>query len=108
MNTRRFCLALACVGAGCALVTGSSGYLFRALERRFPIWAESSNEQPAGVIVLGGGEQTFVQAKRVGIAPPGPGQRVTAAVALARRFPNATMVFTGSAEPSGMQLLGAL
>ncbi len=52
-------------------------------------------ETPAGVIVLGGAIDTLTGSARDEIALSEAAERMTAAVALARRFPSTQIVFTG-------------
>jgi uncharacterized SAM-binding protein YcdF (DUF218 family) len=73
--------------------------LLRALERQYPAWGDKGGPPPIGIIVVGGGLATYLAALKEGIVPPGPGQRVVAAIALARRFPGAKLLFTGAGEP---------
>ncbi len=74
--------------------------LLRPLEDRFPPPAQMV--APAGIIVLGGAldaDLTFARGVPTLLAPAA---RLTAGVALARRFPKARLVFTGgSASISG-------
>jgi uncharacterized SAM-binding protein YcdF (DUF218 family) len=74
--------------------------LLQALERQYPAWTDKGGAPPVGIIVVGGGLATYLAALREGKAPPGPGQRVVAGIALAKRFPDAKLVFTGGGEPS--------
>ncbi len=75
-------------------------WLLLALERQYPAWTDKGGAPPVGIIVVGGGLATYLAALREGKAPPGPGQRVVAGIALAKRFPDAKLVFTGGGEPS--------
>ena len=67
--------------------------LMRPLEDRFPRPSDSANE-PTGIIVLGGviGSPS---APRRAIALTQDGERLTEAAALAHRYPNAVLVFSG-------------
>ena len=75
------------------------------LERAFP--ARPSVSAPGGIIVLGGGEDTDRAAVWQQPLVNEAGDRFLAGIALARRFPEAQLVFTGgrgevlSAGPSG-------
>jgi uncharacterized SAM-binding protein YcdF (DUF218 family) len=78
------------------------GYaLMRPLEDRFARPAQLP-QSPAGIIVLGGGVDEIVSAYRRTSELTEAGERMTEAVALARRYPQARLVFTGgSASLSG-------
>jgi uncharacterized SAM-binding protein YcdF (DUF218 family) len=69
-------------------------WLARPLENRFPLPA-GDMPSPTGILVLGGSMDQLTTAARgqptIGAAPG----RMTEAVALARRFPEARLVFTG-------------
>jgi uncharacterized SAM-binding protein YcdF (DUF218 family) len=70
------------------------GVLVLILESRFPPWVETSGP-PDGIIVLGGPISPPMSLAR-GHAVMGPGaERLTETPALARRFPNARIVFSG-------------
>lgn len=64
------------------------------LEGRFPAW-DSSRGAPDGIIVLGGAIAPDVSAARGEIALGGAAERMTVVADLARRYPNAKIVFTG-------------
>lgn len=88
---------LVTLGALGLLVCGLSPlgvWLARPLEGRFPLPA-ADMAAPTGIIVLGGSMDQLTSAARgqptIGAAPG----RMTEAVALARRFPEARLVFTG-------------
>lgn len=70
------------------------------LERRFPAAPEG---EPHGIIVLGGGVEDRLSSITGAMELNEAGDRVVALVALARRFPNARLVYTGGTG----QLLGA-
>jgi uncharacterized SAM-binding protein YcdF (DUF218 family) len=71
-----------------------SNVLLAVLEDRFPPW-DASRGDPAGVIVLGGAITPDVSAARRETALNEAAERVTAAAALARRYPNARIVYSG-------------
>jgi uncharacterized SAM-binding protein YcdF (DUF218 family) len=71
-----------------------STWLILPLEDRFPR-ADLSGRPIDGIVILGGGEDARVAAARVAHALNMSGERMTEAVALARRFPDARVVFTG-------------
>jgi len=64
------------------------------LEERFPPWDESRGA-PAGIISLGGALDTVVSPVRGEVALNEAAERMTAIAELARRFPNARIVFSG-------------
>jgi len=68
--------------------------LVLVLEGRFPAW-DASRGAPDGVIVLGGAIAPDVSAARGEIALGGAAERMTVVADLARRYPNAKIVFTG-------------
>lgn len=68
-------------------------WLILPLEERFPVW--QGRDAPTGVIVLGGSFDIEVSARRGQVALNESAERLTEAVALARRFPQARLVFTG-------------
>ena len=78
------------------------GYvLMLPLEERFTQW-DSSLGAPTGLIVLGGMINPYLSLARGEVALSDAAERVTAAVALARRYPGARVVFSGgSARPGG-------
>jgi uncharacterized SAM-binding protein YcdF (DUF218 family) len=71
------------------------------LEMRFPSWTPAQGA-PTGVIVLGGVINPNLSAVHGQIALNGAAERLTSAVALARQYPNARVVFTGG----NAQLIG--
>jgi uncharacterized SAM-binding protein YcdF (DUF218 family) len=90
-------LWLSFVALGALLVLGLSpaGSVGLAmLEARFPPWHER-DRAPAGIIILGGSSDTVVSAQRGVAALNEAAERFIEAGALARRFPNARLVFTG-------------
>jgi uncharacterized SAM-binding protein YcdF (DUF218 family) len=64
------------------------------LEQRFPPW-DASRGAPAGIISLGGALDTVVSPARDEVALNEAAERMTAIAELARRFPNARIVFSG-------------
>jgi uncharacterized SAM-binding protein YcdF (DUF218 family) len=68
--------------------------LILPLEQRFPRWEEASRP-PDGVVVLGGAFDTLVSQARGEVALTDAGDRMTAVAELARRFPNARILFSG-------------
>jgi len=72
--------------------------LLFALEDRFPPW-DSARGEPAGIIVLGGAITPDVAAARGQQALNEAAERITATLALALRYPNARIVYSGG-DPS--------
>jgi len=64
------------------------------LEERFPPW-DASRGAPAGIISLGGALDTVVSPARGEVALNEAAERVTSIAELARRYPDARIVFTG-------------
>ncbi len=73
-----------------------STWLILPLEERFQR-ADLTGRDIDGIIVLGGGEDARIAKARNVHALNEAGERMTEALALARRFPQATLVFTGGA-----------
>jgi uncharacterized SAM-binding protein YcdF (DUF218 family) len=68
--------------------------LMLTIEQRFPPWAVAGNP-PHGIIALGGAIEPGRSADRGMVSLNGNAERVTEIAMLARRFPNARIVFTG-------------
>lgn len=68
--------------------------LILPLEERFPPW-DSSRGAPHGIICLGGALDTVVSPERGEVALNEAAERMTTIAELARRFPQARIVFTG-------------
>lgn len=82
------------------LITGLSplGHvMLLPLEDRFQPADLTQGPAPAGIIVLGGSEDTLVGRARGVTALNEAAERLTEAAVLARRFPQARIVFTGGA-----------
>jgi uncharacterized SAM-binding protein YcdF (DUF218 family) len=67
------------------------------LEQRFPAWS-ASRGAPDGIIVLGGAISPEVSAFRNAVALNEAAERITFAAELARRYPNARIVYTGGSN----------
>jgi uncharacterized SAM-binding protein YcdF (DUF218 family) len=67
------------------------------LEQRFPAW-NASRGAPDGIIVLGGAISPEVSAFRDAVALNEAAERITFAAELARRYPNARIVYTGGSN----------
>jgi uncharacterized SAM-binding protein YcdF (DUF218 family) len=87
-------LALAIVGLALAGWSPLPNLLLETLEDRFPPYADDG-VPVAGIIVLGGSFDTLVSGSRGVVALNDSAERLTEAVALARRDPAAKLVFTG-------------
>jgi uncharacterized SAM-binding protein YcdF (DUF218 family) len=64
------------------------------LEQRFPPW-DASRGPPDGIVVLGGAISPSLSLARGAVALNESAERITTAVELARRYPNARIIFTG-------------
>ena len=86
-----------CVAAAVVFVAAGSGlpgaWALRVLEGRFP--APVLAEAPAGILVLGGAVDENLGAARGQTALSDAAERMTEAVALARRYPAARLLFSG-------------
>src|SRR5215470_12883468 len=68
--------------------------LILPLEQRFPAW-DASRGAPDGIIVLGGAVTADIAAVRGDVALNEAAERMTATVELARRYPDARIIFSG-------------
>jgi uncharacterized SAM-binding protein YcdF (DUF218 family) len=68
--------------------------LIMPLEQRFPPW-DASRGAPDGIVVLGGAISPDVSTARSDVALNEAAERMTAMIELARRYPNARIVFSG-------------
>lgn len=68
--------------------------LILPLEQRFPAW-DTSRGPPDGIVVLGGAIDPAISMARGAVALNDAGERITAAAELARRYPNARIIFSG-------------
>jgi uncharacterized SAM-binding protein YcdF (DUF218 family) len=68
--------------------------LLLPLEQRFPPW-DPSHGAPDGIVVLGGALSPEISAARGAVALNESAERITVAVELARRYPNARVIFSG-------------
>lgn len=97
LNRQRAGTLLVSFGVLLFLVFGYSpisNVLMLTLTERFPKW-QDDGRAPDGVIVLGGAIDADSSAARGSLEINGSGERVTAMLELARRYPNARIVFTG-------------
>ena len=94
---RRF-VTLGALGLLVGGVSPLGTWLARPLENRFPVQAQEM-APPTGILVLGGSIDQLTTAARGGQVTIGAaGSRITEAVALAHRYPEARLVFTGGAN----------
>jgi uncharacterized SAM-binding protein YcdF (DUF218 family) len=96
---RRLGLKLATAGMVALLLFGFSpaaNFLFYPLEQRFAGLAEPMpTDRIAGIIMLGGFEDPWPAATRPGLPMNEAGERLTGTLLLARKFPDAKVIFTG-------------
>ena len=76
-----------------------SGYLVRAIENQYPRTAWPAKVD--GILILGGGYNTWVLRTRHAPATNGTAYRLTEAYAAARHYPNARVVFAGGSGVLG-------
>ena len=69
-------------------------FVIYPLEQRFPPW-DPAQGAPDGIIVLGGAINPGISAARGMVALDQAAERITATVELARRYPQARIVFSG-------------
>jgi uncharacterized SAM-binding protein YcdF (DUF218 family) len=99
-RTMRLGKRLAVFGAASLMVAGLSPLgtlLILPLEQHFAAGDPTRAGRIDGIIVLGGGEDGRVSTGRGQLALNEAGERIALAVALARRLPEARLIFTGGA-----------
>lgn len=97
---RRSGRALAICGILVLLLFGyapAGNVLMLGLSERFPAW-HADGRDPDGIIVLGGGIEAAKAKSRGEIELNSAGERVLAMLQLARRFPNARIVYSGGSN----------
>jgi uncharacterized SAM-binding protein YcdF (DUF218 family) len=72
-------------------------WLLYPLESRFPAW-DAARGAPDGIVVLGGSINADISAAHGVAVVRGAADRIVAAAALARQYPNARIVFTGGSS----------
>jgi len=90
--------ALMIVSAVLLAISGFSplgNLLMHPLEARFPAWEEAGRGAPDGIIVLGGAIDADLSKGRSQPVFTEASERIFAGAALARRYPQARIVFTG-------------
>jgi uncharacterized SAM-binding protein YcdF (DUF218 family) len=99
-------IALAVIG-----LSPLGNMLIIPLEQRFPPW-DDTRGPPDGIVVLGGAITPDVSAARGEVALNEAAERVTAAVALARRYPAARIIYSGGSAalifPEGNEAASAV
>src|ERR1700761_521630 len=68
--------------------------LILPLEQRFPPW-DPSHGAPDGIVVLGGAIEPHISAARGAVALNDAAERITVTAELARRYPEARIIFSG-------------
>ncbi|MFZ1923247.1 MAG: YdcF family protein [Xanthobacteraceae bacterium] len=68
--------------------------LILPLEQRFPPWNPAQGP-PDGIVVLGGAIEPDISIARGAVALDDSAERITTTVELARRYPNARIIFSG-------------
>jgi len=71
--------------------------LILPLEQRFPPW-DASRGPPDGIVVLGGAISPEISAARGAVALDEAAERITVAAELARRYPDARIVYCGGSN----------
>lgn len=93
---RKFMIASVALLAICGLSPLGNWVLY-PLEARFPPW-DAARGAPDGIVVLGGSIDPDLSAAHGVAVIRGAADRITAAAALARRYPAARIVFTGGSS----------
>jgi uncharacterized SAM-binding protein YcdF (DUF218 family) len=89
-----FLMALSLIALAALGLSPLGNALIIPLEQRFPPW-DDSRGPPDGIVVLGGAITPDVSAARNEVALNEAAERVTTAVALARRYPDARIIYSG-------------
>jgi uncharacterized SAM-binding protein YcdF (DUF218 family) len=79
--------------------------LIITLEDRFPLW-DATRRAPDGIIVLGGAMDGLIRGNQLGLNEAA--ERLTVVPELARRYPNARILLSGSDAKLAARLLGNL
>ncbi|MGG7645460.1 YdcF family protein [Rhodovulum sp. YNF3179] len=104
LGLAKLCLTLGLAGLLGVAVFPLGDVVLGPLEARYP--ANPDLGDVAGILVLGGGEEELVSAAKGQPTTNNEADRFLAAIALAERFPNAPLIFTGGSArvrggPSG-------
>jgi uncharacterized SAM-binding protein YcdF (DUF218 family) len=97
---RQFGLWLAIASLFLCAIMGLSplgNALILTLEQRFPPW-DAARGAPDGIVVLGGAITPDISAARGAPALNEAAERITAAAELARRYPQARLIFSGGSS----------
>ncbi|MEW6258243.1 MAG: YdcF family protein [Pseudomonadota bacterium] len=94
------CVALAVLGQVTTGLSPFPNHLMSPLEERFPAFRDDGRPVD-GIILLGGAEVDAVAVSRNLPAVNDAGERVIVFAALARKYPNAALVFAGAGEAFG-------
>ncbi|MBS0529528.1 MAG: YdcF family protein [Proteobacteria bacterium] len=97
LKRRRTGAGLLTAGIVALLIFGYSplsNVLLLALSERFPAWHFDGHE-PDGIIILGGAIQPEISAARNAVEVDGSAERIIGGLELARRFPQARVVYSG-------------
>jgi uncharacterized SAM-binding protein YcdF (DUF218 family) len=90
---RKFVIAAAVLFAICGF-SPLGNWMIYSLESRFPPW-DATKGAPDGIVVLGGSIDPVLSAVHGGAVVRGAADRIIASAALAHRYPNARIVFSG-------------
>lgn len=94
----RGCVILGAIGVVLAGLSPLGILLARPLENRFPLQSQDM-PAPTGIVVLSGSIEQMTTAARGGqVQVVAAASRITEAVVLARRYPQARLVFTGGSD----------
>lgn len=75
-----------------------ANYLIYPLESRFPAWEAGSGRPPDGIVVLGASIEADLSAAHGTPVVRSAPDRILAAAALAHRYPNARIIFSGGSS----------
>ena len=87
-------VVLSILGLSIAGFSPLGNWLLYPLEQRFPAW-DDAHGAPDGIIVLGGSIDPDLSEAHGGAVVRSAADRILAAAALARRFPDARVIFSG-------------
>ena len=90
----RKCLVLSIVLLAVCAFSPFGNFLLYSLESRFPAW-DASRGAPDGIIVLGGPIDADISVAHHVPVIRSAADRIVAGAALARKYPNARVIFTG-------------
>jgi len=90
-------LIVSCAGLVLAGLSPLPNLMLLTLSERFPPWNPAGRD-PDGIIILGGVIEPNKSAMRGAIELNGAGERILAMLQLARRYPNARIIFSGGSD----------